>query len=170
MLGKLAGWEETIVALATPPGIGAIGVIRVSGSRTFEIVGKLFISKELGLQATHTMHVGLLKEGEETLDEVVLMLFRGPKSFTGEDVIEISCHGSPYILERVVRAIVHGGARLAKAGEFTQRAFLRGRLDLTQAEAVDDLIQSQTMEQARVAAQQLGGALSRVVAPVILRT
>src|ERR1700754_4402628 len=115
MLGKLTGWEDTIVAVATPPGVGAIGVIRVSGPASFGIVGKLFSSKDLGVQASHTMHVGLLKEGDETLDEVVVSLFRGPKSFTGEDVIEISSHGSPYILERVIAAILRGGARLAKA-------------------------------------------------------
>ena len=161
MLGKLTGWEDTIVAVATAPGVGAIGVIRVSGSKTFEIVGKLFPSKDLREQATHTMHVGLLKEGEETLDEVVLMLFKGPKSFTGEDVIEISCHGSPYILERVVRVLVGGGARLAKAGEFTQRAFLNGRLDLTQAEAVADVIASNTAASARTALHTMRGGFSQ---------
>ncbi|HEY4112378.1 tRNA uridine-5-carboxymethylaminomethyl(34) synthesis GTPase MnmE [Puia sp.] len=161
MLGKLAGWEDTIVAVATPPGVGAIGVIRVSGSKAFEIVGKLFPSKDLGVQASHTMHVGLLKEGEETLDEVVVGLFRVGRSFTGEDVIEISCHGSPYILGRVVQALAKGGARLAKAGEFTQRAFLNGRLDLAQAEAVADVIASNTAASARTALHTMRGGFSR---------
>jgi tRNA modification GTPase len=161
MLGKLTGWEDTIVAVATPPGVGAIGVIRVSGPKTFAIVDNLFPSKNLVEQASHTMHVGLLKEGDETLDEVVVMLFRGPRSFTGEDVIEISCHGSPYILERVVKALVHGGARLAKAGEFTQRAFLNGRLDLAQAEAVADVIASNTAASARTALHTMRGGFSR---------
>src|SRR5215469_13420766 len=142
MLGKLAGWDDSIVALATPPGVGAIGVIRVSGPRAFSIVDKLFPSKDLREQASHTLHVGMLKEDGEVLDEVVLSLFRGPRSYTGEDVIEISSHGSPYILERVIQALLRAGARLAKAGEFTQRAFLNGRLDLAQAEAVADLIAS----------------------------
>ncbi len=102
----------------------------------------------------------------EALDEAVVTYFAAPHSYTAEDVVEISAHGSPALMEYLVRECCAGGARLAEAGEFTQRAFLRGRLDLTQAEAVDDLIQSQTMEQARVAAQQLGGALSRVVGPV----
>jgi len=161
MLGKLAGWEDTIVALATPPGVGAIGVIRVSGSRAVAIVDKLFASKELAEQATHTLHVGLLREEGEVLDEVVLSLFRGPKSYTGEDVIEISSHGSPYILERVIAAILRGGARLAKAGEFTQRAFLNGRLDLAQAEAVADLIAANTAASARTALHTMRGGFSR---------
>jgi len=161
MLGKLTGWEDTIVAVATPVGVGAIGVIRVSGRQTFAIVGKMFPSKDLAVQASHTMHVGLLKEGEEVLDEVVVSLFRGPRSFTGEDVIEISCHGSPYILDRVIRALVHGGCRLAKAGEFTQRAFLNGRLDLAQAEAVADVIASNTAASARTALHTMRGGFSR---------
>lgn len=161
MLGKLTGWEDTIVAVATPVGVGAIGVIRVSGRQTFAIAGKLFPSKDLAVQASHTMHVGLLKEGEEVLDEVVVSLFRGPRSFTGEDVIEISCHGSPYILDRVIRALVHGGCRLAKAGEFTQRAFLNGRLDLAEAEAVADVIASNTAASARTALHTMRGGFSR---------
>ena len=102
MLGKLAGWDDTIVALATPPGIGAIGVVRVSGPDCFRIMGGLFPSKDLTAQPSHTLHVGALKEGEEVLDEVVVSLYRGPRSYTGEDVIEVSCHGSPYVLERVM--------------------------------------------------------------------
>src|SRR5450432_1199536 len=100
MLSKLTGWDDTIVALATPPGVGAIGVIRLSGPASWAIVDKLFPSKELAVQASHTLHVGLLKEGDEVLDEVVISLFRGPRSYTGEDVVELSCHGSPYVQER----------------------------------------------------------------------
>jgi len=161
MLGKLVGWEDTIVALATPPGVGAIGVIRVSGPQAFAMVGKLFVSKDLAAQASHTLHVGLLKDGADVLDEVVLSLFRGPRSYTGEDVIEISCHGSPYILERVIQALLHAGARLARAGEFTQRAFLNGRLDLAQAEAVADLIASNTAASAQTAIHTMRGGFSR---------
>jgi len=106
------------------------------------------------------------RETGEVLDEAVATCFRAPHSYTGEDVVEIAVHGSPAVLEHLVRACCAGGARLAEPGEFTQRAFLRGRIDLTQAEAVDDLIQSQTIEQARVAARQLGGALARVISPV----
>jgi len=163
MLGKLAGWDDTIVALATPPGIGAIGVIRVSGPDCFRIVAGLFPSKDLSAQSSHTLHVGALKEGGEVLDEVVVSLYRGPRSYTGEDVIEVSCHGSPYVLERVMQAILRQGARLARAGEFTQRAFLKGKLDLTQAEAVADLIASNTAASARTALHTIRGGFSRAL-------
>lgn len=163
MLGKLAGWADTIVALATPPGIGAIGVIRVSGPQAFGIVGRLFAGKDLTSQPSHTLHLGLLKEGDEQLDEAVVSLFRGPRSYTGEDVIEISCHGSPVVLERVIGAVVRGGARLARAGEFTQRAFLNGKLDLAQAEAVADLIASQSAAAARTALHTIRGGFSRAL-------
>lgn len=163
MLGKLSGWDDTIVALATPPGIGAIGVIRLSGPASFGIVNQLFPSKDLEQQPTHTIHVGLLKEGEEELDEVVVSLFKGPRSYTGEDVVEVSCHGSPYVQERVIQAFLRKGARLAKAGEFTQRAFLNGKLDLTQAEAVADLIASNTAASARTALHTIRGGFSRAL-------
>jgi tRNA modification GTPase len=163
MLGKLAGWADTIVALATPPGIGAIGVIRVSGPEAFAIVGRLFVGKDLNTQSSHTLHVGFLVEGGEQLDEAVVSLFRGPRSYTGEDVIEISCHGSPVVLERVIGAVVRGGARLARAGEFTQRAFLNGKLDLAQAEAVADLIASHTAAAARTALHTIRGGFSRAL-------
>jgi tRNA modification GTPase len=142
MLGKLTGWDDTIVALATAPGTGALGIIRLSGPSAIQIAGQLFPSKDLSQQPSHTLHVGLLKKGDEVLDEVVLSLFRVPKSYTGEDVVEISCHGSTHIEEKIIAAAVAAGARLARAGEFTQRAFLKGRIDLTQAEAVADLIAS----------------------------
>ncbi len=163
MLGKLVGWDDTIVALATPHGVGAIGVIRLSGPKTIEIVNKLFPSKDLSAQASHTIHVGLLKDGEKVLDEVVLSLFKNPKSYTGEDVIEISCHGSPYIQEQVINTVVKHGARLAKPGEFTQRAFLKGKLDLTQAEAVADLIASNTEASQKTALHNIRGGFSVVL-------
>ncbi len=163
MLGKLSGWDDTIVALATPPGIGAIGVIRVSGPNSWALVNGLFPSKDLEQQAPNTLHVGLLKGGETVLDEVVLSLFRGPKSYTGEDIVEISCHGSPYVQQQVMRAIMSRGARMAKPGEFTQRAFLRGKLDLAQAEAVADLIASNTAAAARTALHGIRGGFSRVL-------
>ena len=151
MLSKLTGWDDTIVALATAPGIGALGVIRLSGPDSIKIVKGLFPSKDLSKQATHTLHVGLLKNGEEVLDEVVISIYRAPKSYTGEDVVEISCHGSVHIEDKILAACIHHGARLARAGEFTQRAFLKGKMDLTQAEAVADLIASHS-EAARVSA------------------
>jgi tRNA modification GTPase len=163
MLGKLAGWGDTIVALSTPPGIGAIGVIRVSGPEAFSIVNRLFAGKDLAAQSSHTLHLGLLVDGGEQLDEAVVSLFRAPRSYTGEDVIEISCHGSPVVLERVIQAVVRGGARLAKAGEFTQRAFLNGKLDLAQAEAVADLIASQSTAAASAALHTIRGGFSRAL-------
>ena len=163
MLGKLTGWDDTIVALATPHGIGAIGVIRISGNRAIEIINQLFPSKDLSKQASHTIHVGFLKEDGKVLDEVVISLFKNPKSYTGEDVIEISCHGSPYIQEQLMNAIVTKGARLAKPGEFTQRAFLKGKLDLTQAEAVADLIASNTEASRNTALHNIRGGFSNVL-------
>jgi tRNA modification GTPase len=157
---SLQGWDDTIVALATAPGIGAIGVIRVSGPKTFAVMNDLFPSKDLSQQASHTIHVGLLKDNGIVLDEVVLSLFKNPKSYTGEDVIEISCHGSPFIQEKIIQAIASRGVRMAKPGEFTQRAFLKGKLDLTQAEAVADLIASNSEASQRAALHTMRGGFS----------
>ncbi len=158
--------EDTIVAVSTPPGRGGIGVVRLSGARAKEIAeGLLSLERELAAGRARFARVMDAASGE-ALDEAVVTYFAGPHSYTAEDVVEIAAHGSPAVMEFLVRACCAGGARLAEPGEFTQRAFLRGRIDLTQAEAVDDLIRSQTMEQARVAARQLGGALSRAVGPV----
>ncbi len=159
-MAHLTGWDDTIIALATPPGIGAIGVIRVSGPASFTVMNRLFPSKDLLQQDSHTLHVGFLKEGDTVLDEVVLSLYKGPRSYTGEDVIEISCHGSPFIQENIIRAITKQGVRMAKPGEFTQRAFLNGKLDLTQAEAVADLIASNTEASRRTALHTMRGGFS----------
>ena len=163
MLNKLSGWDDTIVALATPHGIGAIGVIRLSGDKAISIINQLFTSKDLLLQPSHTIHVGLLKQDEKVLDEVVVSLFKNPRSYTGEDVVEISCHGSPYIQQEVINACVAKGARLARPGEFTQRAFLKGKLDLTQAEAVADLIASNTEASRNTAIHNIRGGFSSVL-------
>ena len=160
MSGQLRGWDDTIVALATPPGIGAIGIIRVSGPNAFTAVNDLFPSKNLQQQASHTLHVGFLKDKDTMLDEVVLSLFKSPRSYTGEDVIEISCHGSPFIQENIMQAITAKGVRVAKPGEFTQRAFLNGKLDLTQAEAVADLIASNTEASRKTALNSMRGGFS----------
>lgn len=157
---KLSGWDDTIVALATAPGVAAIGVIRLSGSRAFEIVNGLFSSKDLLAQPTHTIHFGLLRDGNDVLDEVLVSLFKGPKSYTGEDTIEISSHGSPYIQQQIIAACIKRGARMAKAGEFTQRAFLNGKLDLTQAESVADLILSNTQAAQKTALNNIRGGFS----------
>jgi tRNA modification GTPase len=157
------GWNDTIVAIATPPGIGAIGVIRLSGDKVFEITNKLFHTKNLAAQLANTLHVGYLKEGSIILDEVVISIFKAPSSYTGEDVIEISCHGSPYVQQQVLDALIRNGARLAKAGEFTQRAFLNGKLDLIQAEAVADLIASNTTASQNAALKNMRGGFSQIL-------
>lgn len=160
MMNKLSGWDDTIVALATPPGIGAIGVIRLSGAKSFSIANALFPSKDLEKQSSHSLHVGMLKTKDRILDEAVISLFKNPKSYTGEDVIEISCHGSPYVQQQVIDACINLGARLAKPGEFTQRAFLNGKLDLAQAEAVADLIASNTAASQKAALHTIRGGFS----------
>lgn len=163
MSNHLSGWGDTIVALATPPGVGAIGVIRLSGAEAITIVNQLFPAKNLLQQPSHTLHVGFIKENDAILDEVVVSLYKNPKSYTGEDVVEISCHGSPYVQEQVLQACVRAGARLAKPGEFTQRAFLNGKLDLTQAEAVADLIASNTAASQKTALHNIRGGFSVVL-------
>jgi tRNA modification GTPase len=163
MGNSLSGWDDTVVAIATPPGIGAIGVIRLSGKDAISIINELFPSKDLSLQPSHTLHVGLIKENNSVIDEAVVSLFKAPKSYTGEHVVEISCHGSPYVQQQVVQACISKGARLAKAGEFTQRAFLNGKLDLTQAEAVADLIASNTAASQQTALHNIRGGFSSVL-------
>lgn len=161
MSGNMTSWEDTIVALATPRGVGAIGVIRLSGKDSISIINQLFSSKDLNKEPTHTLHVGFIRNDlNEILDEVVISLFRSPKSYTGEDVVEISCHGSPYVQQQVINACIKQGARLAKPGEFTQRAFLNGKLDLTQAEAVADLIASNTSASQKAALHSIRGGFS----------
>ena len=151
------------MALATPAGVGAIGVIRLSGPGAIEMINALFPSKDLDKQLSHTLHVGIIKEGGELIDEVVVGLYRGPKSYTGEDVVEISCHGSPWIQQQLIEICIRNGARLAKPGEFTQRAFLSGKLDLTQAEAVADLIASNTSASQRTALHNMRGGFSEAL-------
>ena len=160
MQESLSGWQDTIVALATAPGIGAIAVIRLSGNNAIGIVNEIFPAKDLTQQATHTLHFGILKYNNEVFDEVVVSLYKNPKSYTGEDVVEISCHGSPFIQEKILKTICALGARMAKAGEFTQRAFLNGKLDLTQAEAVADLIASNTEASRNTALKNIRGGFS----------
>lgn len=154
---------DTIVALSTPPGIGAIAVIRLSGSDAIDITQKLFHGKDLSQQQTHTAHFGKLIFNGEELDEVVVTLYKAPRSYTKENLVEISCHGSPYIIQRVLEALLQSGARAADAGEFTMRAFLNGRFDLAQAEAVADLIASDSAASHRLALGQLRGGVSNKI-------
>jgi tRNA modification GTPase len=160
MASKLTGWDDTIVALATPPGTSAIAVVRISGSKSIPIANSLFPSKDLTGALSHSLHVGFLVQEDQPLDEVVISLFKAPRSYTGEDVVEISCHGSSYVKDRITQAIIQRGARPAKPGEFTQRAFLNGKLDLTQAEAVADLIASNSEASRKSALSSIRGGFS----------
>lgn len=152
--------SDTIVAIATPPGEGAIGIIRLSGSQAITIAASMFTGKDLRLQPSHTLHFGKITDDSTVIDEVVVSLYKNPRSYTGEDVVEISCHGSSYVLQQVVALCVQRGARLAQAGEFTMRAFLAGKLDLTQAEAVADLIASNSSSAHKAAMHNLRGGFS----------
>ena len=152
--------QDTIIALSTPPGEGAIGVIRLSGPDAVTIVAKLFRGRDLNKQAANTLHFGRIVDGARILDEVVVGMFRAPHSYTGQDVVEISCHGSVFILEQVISLCVHQGARIAQPGEFTLRAFLGGKMDLAQAEAVADLIAGRGSAAHKAAMHNLAGGFS----------
>lgn len=154
---------DTIVAMATPAGAGAIAVLRLSGPNAISIATSIFSStsgKELARQKTHTVHLGHIKDGEKIIDEVLLTLFKNPNSYTGEDVVEISCHGSNYIQQEIIQLCLRKGCRMAQAGEFTLRAFLHGKMDLSQAEAVADLIASDSAASHQLAIQQMRGGFS----------
>lgn len=153
--------QDTIVALATSPGSqGAIAVIRVSGSQAIALVNAVFRGKDLTKQPSHTIHFGTIREADEIIDEVLVSLFVGPNSYTKENSVEISAHNSKYIIERVISLLIRQGARAARPGEFTLRAFLNGGLDLSQAEAVADLIASNSAASHQIAMQQMRGGFS----------
>ncbi|MDG4717220.1 tRNA uridine-5-carboxymethylaminomethyl(34) synthesis GTPase MnmE [Winogradskyella marincola] len=159
--------NDTIVALATPSGSGAIAIIRLSGKDAIEIATSTFKSvsgKNLKNQSTHTIHLGHIIDGNKTIDEVLVSIFKNPNSYTGEDVIEVSCHGSPYIQQEIIQLFLRQGCRMANAGEFTLRAFLNGKLDLSQAEAVADLISSDNEASHQIAMQQMRGGFSSEIA------
>ncbi len=161
MLYTIDNQQDTIVALATPQGIGAIGIIRLSGKYAIDLCNQFFHGKNLTIQAANTIHFGTIRDEENRiLDEVLVSLFKAPKSYTKEDTIEISCHGSPFILQQVLQLFLRNGARMANAGEFTLRAFLNGQLDLSQAEAVADLIASSSEASHQVAMKQMRGGIS----------
>jgi len=155
--------QETIIALATPNGLGAISVIRISGNNSIEITEKLFKSnknKLLSNQKSHTVHLGHIMKGNHELDEVLITLFKGPYSYTGENTIEISCHGSTYIQKEIINLFIDNGIRIANPGEFTLRAFLNGKMNLNQAEAVADLIASENEGSHKLAMQQMKSGFS----------
>ncbi|GAA4281864.1 tRNA uridine-5-carboxymethylaminomethyl(34) synthesis GTPase MnmE [Gaetbulibacter aestuarii] len=159
--------QDTIIALATPSGAGAIAVIRLSGPEAIAVADSQFRSvsgKKLSDQKTHTIHLGHIVDEERTIDEVLASVFKNPNSYTGEDVVEISCHGSNYIQQEIIQLFLRKGCRMATAGEFTLRAFLNGKLDLSQAEAVADLIASDNAASHQIAMQQMRGGFSSEIA------
>ena len=152
---------DTIIALSTPPGAGAIGVIRLSGPKAIEVVDEVFHGKDLSQVEGYTVHFGKIKDEEgKVLDEVLATIFRGPKSYTKENVVELSCHGSSYIIEQIIHLFLRKGVRSANRGEFTLRAFLNGQMDLSQAEAVADLIASDSASSHDIAMKQMRGGFS----------
>lgn len=151
---------QTIVALSTPSGSGALGVIRLSGPDAISIINSIFKGKDLTKQASHTLHFGLIMDKDAILDEVVVGLFLAPKSYTKENVVEISCHGSSYIIQRIINLLIEQGARAAKPGEFTLQAFVNGAFDLSKAEAVADLIASNSKASHDIAMQQMRGGFA----------
>jgi len=153
--------SDTIIALSTGQGVAAISMLRLSGSRAIELTDRIFVGTILERAASHTLHYGrIVDEESQHLDDVVVGLYRSPKSYTSEDVVEISCHGSPFIVREIMALLIRQGARPADPGEFTMRAFLHGRMDLSQAEAVADLIESQTRASHTLAVQQMRGGVS----------
>jgi tRNA modification GTPase len=155
--------SDTILALATAPGTAAIAVIRVSGKDAITLVKGVFQGKDLTQQPTHTLHLGNLRDGDRVVDEVLVSLFREPHSYTRENAVEISCHGSSVVVQQVIKLLLNQGARLAEPGEFTKRAFLNGRFDLSQAEAVADLINAETDNARQAALNQMRGGFSKEI-------
>jgi len=158
--------NDSIIALATPSGVGAIAVIRVSGNGSIGLVSQFFRSKsgkKLLDQKSHTIHLGHIMDGNTILDEVLVSVFKNPHSYTGEDVVEISCHGSVYIQQEIIQLFIKNGVRHASPGEFTLRAFLNGKMDLSQAEAVADLIASDSAASHQIAMQQMRGGFSNEI-------
>ena len=159
-------YNETIVALASPSGAGAIAVIRMSGNEAISIASQVFQSvsgKDISKQKTHTIHLGTIVDGAKIYDQVLVSIFKNPHSYTGENIIEISCHGSTFIQQQIIQLLLRKGCRMAQAGEFTLRAFLNGKLDLSQAEAVADLISSDNEASHQIAMQQMRGGFSNEI-------
>ncbi len=155
--------SDSIVALATPQGVSALAVIRLSGKDAIEMTNRVFKGKDLTKQPTHTAHLGVIQQGEKSIDEVLVTVFREPNSFTKENSVEISCHGSMVIVKEIIKALLNQGARLAEPGEYTKRAFLNGRFDLAQAEAVADLIHAETDNARQAALNQMRGGFSKEI-------
>jgi len=159
-------YNDNIVALATASGLGAIAVIRISGNNAIKIIGEVFQTannKDITKSKTHTVHLGYITDNKQILDQVLVSVFRNPNSYTGEDVVEVSCHGSIFIQQQIIQLLLRKGCRMAQAGEFTLRAFLNGKMDLSQAEAVADLINSENQATHQIAIQQIRGGFSNEI-------
>lgn len=163
---KFAG-TDTIAAIATAMGNSGIGIVRISGEKAVETADRIFRPKKAGKTLasakSHTIHYGFVCDGDEVIDEVLVMLMRGPASFTAEDTVEIDCHGGMLVTRRILETVLKNGARLAEPGEFTKRAFLNGRIDLSQAEAVMDVIQSKNEYALKSSVGQLRGSVSKKI-------
>ena len=155
--------NDTIVAISTALGVGAISIVRLSGNNAIKIVNDCFEGKDLTKVPTHTIHYGFIKNNKELLDEVLVSVMKSPKTFTAEDVVEINCHGGIIPTKQILELMLSKGARLAEPGEFTKRAFLNGRIDLVESEAVMDIIESKSEEAKKLALSQLNGELSRLI-------
>ena len=161
--------KDTIAAIATAMSNSGIGIVRISGEEAFDIIEKIYRGKKkksLKEQNSHTIHYGYIVDGEETIDEVLVMLMRGPHSFTGEDVVEIDCHGGVYVVKKILETVIKYGARAADPGEFTKRAFLNGRMDLSQAEAVIDIINSKNAYALKSSVSQLKGSVHKKITEI----
>ena len=160
---------DTIAAIATAMTNSGIGIVRISGSDAFDIIDHIYLGKNkkiISKQKSHTVHYGYIVDKGETIDEVLVMILRGPHSFTGEDTIEIHCHGGVFVVKKILETVIKYGARPAEPGEFTKRAFLNGRLDLSQAEAVIDVIQSKNEYALKSSISQLKGSVQRKIKEV----
>ena len=155
---------ETIAAISTAMSDSGIGIVRISGPEAFEIADRIYKGKKkLSGEPSHTVHYGWIKDGENTIDEVLVLLMRGPHSYTGEDTVEIDCHGGVYVVRKILETVLKYGARAAERGEFTKRAFLNGRMDLSQAEAVIDVIHSKNEYALKNSVSQLKGSIQRQI-------
>lgn len=157
-------YSDTIAAISTAMSSSGIGIVRMTGKEAFEIADKIYVgksNKHLDDQKSHTIHYGFIEDDGRTIDEVLVMLMRGPHSYTGEDTVEINCHGGIYVVKKVLETLIKYGARPAEPGEFTKRAFLNGRLDLSQAEAVGDLISSKSEYARQSSINQLRGSVKK---------
>ena len=155
---------ETITAISTAMSDSGIGIVRMSGPEAFEIADRIYQGKkQLSSQESHTVHYGWIKDGEDTIDEVLVILMRGPHSYTGEDTVEINCHGGVFVVRKILETVLKNGARAAEPGEFTKRAFLNGRMDLSRAEAVIDVIHSKNEFALKNSVSQLRGSIQRKI-------